>query len=166
MAYRTTLCLTLVLAAQIYITWAQNYFNYDTDCDLPCRSLNYSCVIIREKEDYIKRCTKSAEACTRQATPDSVCLRPNLPAVGGEREWASYKAKFHPNIPKVINDSWLLHVVLVAAGLLTGAFVITGITALCMFFTRPKHYRAFANPSPAHEIDPPYMPTTELLPPV
>ena len=121
MAGEAKLLLISLLAMTFLTTNSQNYFTYE-DCDRSCRALNISCLISKESDGFLNRCTKSMDACGMQANSDTVCMRPNLPPVGGEIEWPEYKRLYHPYKPQDADGSKLLHLALSGAALLLGLF--------------------------------------------
>lgn len=147
---------------------SQNYFTYD-DCSTECITKHISCIITTQnKTDFLRRCTPSAEACNEEAGPDSVCLRPDLPPIGGEHIWMRFKQKYHPsNDPNDTNQNGIFHIVLATSGLLLGMVVILTITNLCTLSRTDRTAYEPMNPSPHRSrenlIENLYLPTTRPI---
>ena len=143
-----------------------NYFRFD-DCADGCKTLNISCTIERSSiNDFQSFCHSDPSVCADEATALVVCLRPNLPPIGGETVWLEFRDKRYPNLPpNVIPDNGLLHLVLAAVGALIALAIFLLITVLCMMSESRTGYEQFANPSPGPLVDNPYAATVEQLSP-
>ena len=143
-----------------------NYFDYYM-CDADCLSLNVSCLIDQTKTSFECECIVSTTECFSMSSSTRVCLRPLLPATGGEDIWIKYRERFFPNKPIVIDNSFL-HWALALSGALIAFTVMSMFMTVCFVCDRRVSYARFANPSPTPPTDmpAPYLPTTELLPPV
>lgn len=162
MASRTTLFLSgfVGLLVQTAVLAQPNYFRFD-DCSKTCVSLNVSCTIQESSDDFVSECYKLSSSCAQIASNTIVCLRPNLPPLGGEQIWLAFRDKCYPNKPDIVVDNYVLHCVLVAAGALVALAVFLSVTVLYMMSTASQGYTRYANPSPT-QVDGPYMPTVEL----
>ena len=152
------------LIVQTAVLARPNYFRFD-DCGGDCISLNVSCTIQRSSSGFVSECHKLSSSCAQIATELIVCLRPNLPPLGGEQIWIAFRDKRYPNKPDIVVDNYVLHYVLVAAGALVALVAFLSVTVLCMISTGTRGYQRYANPSPSPQVDGPYMPTVELRSP-
>ena len=92
---------------------ALGYFDY-SDCEIECRSSNESCTIsMINSENFPCDCIKYDASCLNLATRKTVCIRKDLPAVGGEDIWDAYN-KYNPKpnprpmpIPNYILTNWI-----------------------------------------------------------
>ena len=164
MACQTVVFVTLLSFGAAVLTRQPSYFSYD-DCNPSCIATNVSCLIDKVGDTFPSWCVVSQLSCTTQSSSRQVCLRPELPPLGGEAIWQEFKNKYHPPEIIHIDDSKLLHFALAGAGALLALFIFLGFTVLCMMYEkRRRTYEPFINHSPAHAVDNPYMPTTEPIP--
>ena len=165
MALQAALYQLIVLLVPLNLVASRpNYFDYDM-CDNDCIALNVSCLIEAPKTTFECECVVSSAQCYSEATPTRVCLRPLLPASGGEDIWITYRNQFFPNKPVVIDNSFL-HWALALGGALIALTVVSLFTTVCFVCDRRICYARFANPSPTPPTDmpAPYLSTTELIP--
>ena len=161
MASQTNILIVVVAALSATVTAQLNYFDYSSDCERDCIKQNISCLIQKEKDHYPSWCQASPMTCCSEASSGVVCLRPNLPAIGGESIWLSFRDKFHPSEPRDMPYRRYLHYALAGAGALIAIIVFLASALICMLYEkREPQYEQFANPSPNPEVDSPYLPTT------
>lgn len=73
-----------------------NYFSY-YDCQEACIIQNNSCLISFLENAFVRPCSGSFSNCESEYSPDMVCLRPNLPALGGENIWPLFRSQYYSN---------------------------------------------------------------------
>ena len=112
-----------------------NYFSY-YDCQEGCITSNLSCTISYIDNSFIRPCSSSFPNCELEANTDTVCLRPNMPAVGRENIWPSFRSLYYSNATDPESDeiryrTKLLYIASYTTGILLIAVISLSVTLAC-----------------------------------
>ena len=118
---------------------SENYFTYN-DCKYECIETNTSCTITEVIHDFINICVNSAQYCEQTASSTRVCLRPNLPPIGGEDIWVHYKERYPTSTTTETphKQDKVIQLELTIEGALLALFMLTTLIAITILYKTPR----------------------------
>ena len=139
-----------------------SYFDFALDCEADCVKLNLSCTIKQLGKEFMKSCYDERAVCESHESMTTVCLRKDLPPLGGSQIWPQYSAKFRPNPPGPAKSDRICLMWMIIS--------IVEFSAVIVFVMIPKFIRLYRNwrqsagrHSPLLSDESPYQPTTEEI---
>ena len=93
-------------------------------------------ILLFKLGDYVPRATEQQQISTISLNLDTVCLRPSMPAVGGENIWPTFRTLYYSNATDKESDEMryrtkLLYIASSTTGILLVAVISLSLTLAC-----------------------------------
>lgn len=136
------------------VTANRYYFDY-SDCETQC-SGSYCIMYDVTPTSFQTSCTELEQQCRDSASPESVCLHPDSPPVGGESIWPVYRDSHPEPSPLPVPTTMKLKVAAKISSTVNIVFLLTFLYSALRRLFRRRNYEPLPNPiDPTH----PYQPT-------
>lgn len=137
---------------------ARHWFDY-SDCGFICMSNNQPCLIRYSSTGFITECMLDGK-CTQSANDHAVCLRENLPPMGGRNIWIPF-IKQHPDEPIICSQKVSPIFLIVSFALNIILSVASVIISILCYKNRQRFIRFHRGPTPPESPTLPDSPVFE-----
>ena len=135
-------------------TEARYWFDY-SDCGVICMASDQPCLIRLLLNGFETECMLDGR-CMRSAGDHAVCLRKNLPPIGGDHIWTLFK-EAHPDTP-IMCPQTIKPIILIVSFIFNFVLSVISTVVSVLCYKNRQRYTRFQQ-GPIHPQSP-YSPTT------